>query len=167
MNSRLVAAFAGVALAVVALAGCTASGGSGSSSSSGSAGGATSSAAAGAASSGSALSTAKTSLGTIVVDGQGMTAYYFDVDKANSGTSACTGGCASVWPAITTTSATPTVKGVTGTIGEITDPAGAKQITIDGRPIYTYAADSKPGDVTGQGVQGVWYVVSPSGSEIK
>jgi predicted lipoprotein with Yx(FWY)xxD motif len=101
------------------------------------------------------------------VNSKGLTAYYFDVDKANSGMSACTGACATTWPAITTSSATPTVKGVTGTLGEITDPAGAKQITIDGRPIYTFASDSKPGDVNGQGVQGVWHVVSPSGSEIK
>ncbi|MDQ8047342.1 MAG: hypothetical protein REI11_22235, partial [Patulibacter sp.] len=37
--------------------------------------------------------------------------------------------------------------------------------TVDGRPIYTYAADTKAGDVTGQGVGGVWYAVNPDGSE--
>jgi predicted lipoprotein with Yx(FWY)xxD motif len=95
-----------------------------------------------------------------------MTVYFFDKDKPNSGTSVCTGACAATWPAVTTTSAKPSVKGVTGTVGTITDPEGSKQITIDGRPIYTFAGDSAAGQVNGQGVQGIWFVVSPSGTEI-
>jgi predicted lipoprotein with Yx(FWY)xxD motif len=112
------------------------------------------------------LATAETSLGTIVVDGRGMTAYYFDKDTADSGTSACTGDCAASWPAIEATSTTPTVDGVTGTVGTITGTDGKPQLTIDGRPLYTYAGDAKAGDVTGQGVGQVWYVVGPDGTEI-
>lgn len=112
------------------------------------------------------LSTADSSLGTIVVDGTGMTAYYFDKDTADSGKSACTADCAASWPAIETTSTTPTVEGVTGTVGTITGTDGKPQLTIDGRPLYTYVGDAKPGDVTGQGVGGIWYVVAPDGTEI-
>ena len=112
------------------------------------------------------LATAETSLGTIVVDGDGMTAYYFLKDTKDSGTSACTGDCLTAWPPVTTESDTPTVEGVTGEVGTITTPDGANQITIDGRPIYTFAQDAAPGDVNGQGVNDVWYVIAPDGSEI-
>ena len=112
------------------------------------------------------LATAETSLGTIVVDGDGMTAYYFLKDTKDSGTSACSGDCATAWPAITTESDTPTVTGVTAEVGTITGADGALQITIDGRPIYTFAQDTAPGDVNGQGVNDVWYVIAPDGSEI-
>jgi len=57
------------------------------------------------------------------------------------------------------------VSGVTGTVGTITGVDGKLQVTVDGRPIYTYAADRKAGDVTGQDVGGVWYAVNPDGSE--
>lgn len=111
------------------------------------------------------IATASTSLGTVVVDGKGMTAYFYDQDVKGSGKSTCTGGCASAWPAIESDAATPAVSGVTGTVGTITGVDGKLQVTVDGRPIYTYAADTKAGDVTGQGVGGVWYAVNPDGSE--
>jgi predicted lipoprotein with Yx(FWY)xxD motif len=147
VKNSFVLAVAGTSLAALALAGCG---------SSDSAGGSTPAA-------GSDIGTAKTTLGNIVVDGKGMTAYYFDKDTANSGKSVCTGQCASMWPAITSSSAKPKVDGVTGTVATI---AATKQITIDGRPIYTYSDDKSPGDVKGQGTGGIWYVVSPAGKEI-
>lgn len=113
------------------------------------------------------VTVAATSLGKVVVDGKGMTAYYFDADVKDSGTSTCTGGCATAWPAIEATTTTPKVSGITGTVGTITGVDGGRQITIDGRPIYTFVGDDKAGDVTGQGDKGVWYVVNPDGSEQK
>lgn len=110
---------------------------------------------------------ASTTLGKVVVDGKGMTAYYFDADVKDSGKSTCTGGCATAWPAIEATTATPKVSGITGKVGTITGVDGGRQITIDGRPIYTFIGDKKAGDVTGQGDKGVWYVVNPDGSEQK
>lgn len=112
------------------------------------------------------LATAETSLGTVVVDGKGMTAYYFLKDTKGSGASACSGDCAAAWPAITTENATPTVTGVTGEVGTITGTDGKLQVTIDGRPIYTFAQDKAPGDVNGQGLNSVWYVIAPDGTEI-
>jgi predicted lipoprotein with Yx(FWY)xxD motif len=113
-----------------------------------------------------ALATASTSLGTIVVDGRGMTAYVFDKDTRGASSSACTGACATAWPAIESSSPTPSVQGVTGTVGTITGIDGKPQVTLDGRPLYTYALDTKAGDTTGQGYGGVWWVVSPDGKEI-
>jgi predicted lipoprotein with Yx(FWY)xxD motif len=113
------------------------------------------------------VTVAATTLGKVVVDGKGMTAYYFDADVKDSGKSTCTGGCATAWPAIEATTTTPKVSGITGKVGTITGVDGGRQITIDGRPIYTFVGDEKPGDVTGQGDKGVWYVVNPDGSEQK
>jgi predicted lipoprotein with Yx(FWY)xxD motif len=55
---------------------------------------------------------------------------------------------------------------VTGTIGTITRSDGTKQVTLDGRPLYTYSGDTGAGTVTGQGVKGIWWAVSPSGAEV-
>lgn len=112
------------------------------------------------------VAVATSSLGDIVVDGKGMTAYFFDKDTANSGSSACTGQCADLWPAIESASTTPVVDGITGEVGTITGTDGGNQVTINGRPIYTYSPDAAAGDVTGQGFGGVWWVVSPAGEEI-
>lgn len=113
------------------------------------------------------VTVAATTLGKVVVDGRGMTAYYFDADVKGSGKSTCTGACAAAWPAIEAATAKPKVSGITGTVGTIKGVDGGRQITIDGRPVYTFVGDKKPGDVTGQGDKGVWYVVNPDGTEQK
>lgn len=107
------------------------------------------------------------SLGTIVVNGKGMSAYFFDKDKAHSGVSQCSGLCMANWPAILTSTVKPHVNGISGAIGSILVKGGKHQVTINGRPIYTFAFDKTAGLAKGQGVQGLWYVISPSGSEIK
>jgi len=38
---------------------------------------------------------------------------------------------------------------------------------VYGYPLYYYAKDEKPGDVKGQGVGDVWYVISASGEMVK
>jgi predicted lipoprotein with Yx(FWY)xxD motif len=153
---------AGSALAILALAGCSTSAGS----SYGGSASTSPSATANAPAASTDLATASSSLGKIVVDGKGMTAYFFDKDTANASSSACTGQCAALWPAITTTSTTPTVTGVTGTIGTIAGVGGGKQITINGHPVYTFSNDKAAGDVKGQGLMGIWWVVSPAGVKI-
>ena len=160
MKSRFVIAFAAATLAVIGLAGCTAA-----STDSGSGSGAASSAPAPAAAS-TALATATASVGTIVVDGKGMTVYMFDKDTKGTTTSACTGDCLTKWPIVTSDSATPTVEGVTGTVATIDSPDGRKQVTLDGWPLYYFAGDKAAGDTAGQGVGGVWWVLSPAGAKI-
>lgn len=113
------------------------------------------------------LSVGQSSAGQIVVGSTGLSVYYFTKDTANSGTSACTGDCLVSWPAVTTTSASPAVSGVTGKIGTIPTADGKMQVTINGMPVYYFAKDQAPGDILGQGVGGVWYLVAPSGDMIK
>ncbi|MGO4385394.1 COG4315 family predicted lipoprotein [Specibacter sp. RAF43] len=112
------------------------------------------------------LKTASASLGTVVVNGRGLTVYVFDHDQANAGSSTCFGSCIALWPAVTTTEATPRVAGVTGTVGTIIRPDGARQVTLNGLPLYTYAPDAKPGDVMGQGFGGIWWVVAADGTKM-
>lgn len=113
-----------------------------------------------------ALKTGQAALGTIVVNGQGMTAYVFDKDTANSGTSACTGPCIALWPAITSPTASPQVNGVTGKVATIALPNGTRQVTVNGLPLYTYTPDTKPGEDAGQGYGGIWWVVGPDGNKV-
>ncbi len=112
------------------------------------------------------LSVGQSKAGQIVVAGQGLSVYYFTKDTKDSGTSACTGDCLVAWPPVTSTTATPTVNGVTGKVGTIPTADGKMQITINGMPIYYYEKDKAAGDITGQGVGGVWYLVAPSGEMI-
>lgn len=165
----------GILVLAIALTGCGGSPGATSTSPSAtSPGSAASSPASPSASAGSSsasaaaaeLKTASSSAGERVVAANGKSVYVFTKDVKGSGKSACTGGCAASWPAVTTTSATPAVDGVTGTIGTIPTADGKMQITINGMPIYFYSKDQDSSDTYGQGVGGVWFMVSPSGSMV-
>lgn len=151
MNKTATGALGVLGLALLVLAGCAAN---------------PPAPAGGSADAGGSLSTASTSLGDIIVDGTGMTVYLYDQDTADSGKSACSGSCATQWPAVKTTKTMPTVTGITGTIGTIDAVGGGKQVTINGLPLYTYAGDSAAGDLTGQGFGGIWWVVDPAGKKI-
>jgi predicted lipoprotein with Yx(FWY)xxD motif len=161
MKKRLVLAVTGLAVAAMALAGCSSRASSGTTGSTTS--GTTKSVP---AATGDALATGSTTLGNVVVNGKGHTVYLFTKDTQNSGKSACTGQCSSIWPAVTTTSASPTVKGVTGTVGTIKLADGTMQVTLNGWPLYTFASDAKAGAVGGQGVMSIWWAVSPSGDKV-
>ncbi|MGN7199721.1 COG4315 family predicted lipoprotein [Arthrobacter sp. SAFR-044] len=113
------------------------------------------------------IKTASSPEGSIVVDAKGMSLYFFTKDTKDSGSSACTGSCLVQWPPLTTTSGSPTAEGVTGKLGTITTPDGKKQVTLNGMPLYYFAKDTKPGDILGQGVGGVWYLSDPSGAMVK
>ena len=158
MNKRFLVTAGAAAVALLALAGCSSGTGGGEASSTSS----SATAAPSGSDSAAALKTADTSLGTVVVDGTGLTVYVFDKDTQNSGKSSCSGACVAQWPAVESDSATPSVQGVTGTVGTITGVDGKQQVTLDGWPLYTFAGDSSAGDVTGQGVGGIWWAVSPT-----
>jgi predicted lipoprotein with Yx(FWY)xxD motif len=153
------------ATAAIALAGCGSSGGG----STGSTGAAASSGSGTPSSAGAAtIATRKTSLGTILVVGQGRTLYLWVPDKG--GKSVCDGACAQVWPPVLTTGAPKAGKGVKASLlGTTTRKDGQTEVTYKDHPLYTYAEDQAPGDTTGQGSNGFgapWWVVSPSGAAI-
>ncbi|MFC0681736.1 hypothetical protein ACFFGH_28225 [Lysobacter korlensis] len=114
-----------------------------------------------------ALMVSPTDLGDVVVDADGMTVYMFDNDTKGGDTSACTGQCLEQWPPVITTSEMPTGTGVTGELGTIETPEGELQVTLNGWPLYLWHLDEAPGDVTGQAVGGIWWVLDPSGEPIR
>ena len=92
------------------------------------------------------------SAGKIWTDMKGMALYTFDKDAA--GVSNCYDKCATNWPPLMAEAdAKPEGK---WTIVERTD--GTKMWAYDGKPLYTWIKDTKPGDVTGEGVGGVWHL---------
>jgi predicted lipoprotein with Yx(FWY)xxD motif len=110
------------------------------------------------------LRTENTSAGMILATSDGMTLYYYSGDRPGSGTSSCTGGCASAWPPFTGTARAPAGVRLPGPIGSITRPGGVHQITINGYPVYTHVGDKSSGQVTGNGLDGVWHVIKLSGT---
>lgn len=126
----------------------------------------------GAAASGSAaaatIAVASTNLGEIVVDDAGRTLYLFTRDTQGAGTSVCNDECAVNWPPLLVDgAATPTAaEGITGQLGTATRDDGTTQVTLNGWPLYTFAADAAPGDTNGQGVNDAWFAVSPAGEAV-
>jgi predicted lipoprotein with Yx(FWY)xxD motif/plastocyanin len=105
-------------------------------------------------------------LGQFLVDNKGMSLYLYTKDTKN--TSNCYDKCAAAWPPLYTDGAPQAGAGVDASLlGTTTRKDGKVQVTYNGWPLYYWAKDQKPGDVTGQDVGGVWYVISPKGEEIK
>jgi predicted lipoprotein with Yx(FWY)xxD motif len=99
-------------------------------------------------------------LGNYLTDDHGRTLYYFDKDTPQ--TSACEGNCLVNWPAYTA-SGTSSPTGVAGSdLGVITRSDGSKQSTYKGYPLYYFIQDKEHGDVKGQDVNHVWFVVDPA-----
>jgi predicted lipoprotein with Yx(FWY)xxD motif len=106
--------------------------------------------------------------GEALVDGEGRTLYLFTNDTQNAGTSACTGDCLVAWPPLLTDGDPAAGGGVDeAMLGTITLPDGTTQVTYNGWPLYYYAEDTAAGDANGQGVGGVWFLVSPTGEMIE
>ena len=105
------------------------------------------------------------SLGSFLVDDKGMTLYLFTKDTPN--TSVCYDKCATAWPPLLTGDKPSAGEGVDASLlGTTTRKDGATQVTYNGWPLYYYEKDKAPGDVTGQDVGGVWYVVSAAGDQV-
>ena len=156
---------AGLAVVALSLSACASSG-----SSSATAGSTPAAAGSSPASSAPAPSSTGTTLAARTIGGQqvvtnaaGFTLYWFVPDTST--TSKCTGSCATYWPPVK--GPATAMSGVTGTLGTITRSDGTMQATYDGHPLYTYAADSAPGQAKGNGLNasgGLWYEMTVSGA---
>jgi|tagenome__1003787_1003787.scaffolds.fasta_scaffold19992532_1 predicted lipoprotein with Yx(FWY)xxD motif len=105
------------------------------------------------------LKAERTRAGMVLAGRKGLTLYYYTADKPHSGTSACTGGCASAWPPLAAPVTAPAGVRLPGPMGMITRKGGVKQVTINGYPVYYYAGDKAPGQATGNGAGGSWHVI--------
>jgi predicted lipoprotein with Yx(FWY)xxD motif len=115
-------------------------------------------------SSGAVVKTASNSLGTILVDSQGMTLYHLSGEV--NGKFICTSSaCLGVWhPLIVPSSGTPS--GEVGSLGTVKRPEGMMQVTYKGTPLYTFTQDKQAGETNGQGIKdvGTWSAVTTSSS---
>lgn len=99
-----------------------------------------------------AIKSMKTDKGEVLTDSKGMTLYTYDKDE--KGTSNCYDKCAMNWPPLEAASgASPD-----GEYTLIKRKDGSMQWAYDGEPLYLWKNDKKPGDMTGDGVGGVWHV---------
>ena len=90
----------------------------------------------------------------VLVNPAGMTLYTFDRDVGGSGKSVCNGPCATNWPPYLVTGAGTS----SAAYQVITRDDGSKQWAYQGKPLYTWAKDTKLGDKTGDGVNKLWKV---------
>lgn len=101
------------------------------------------------------IMTGKTSMGEVLTDAKGMTLYVFDKDS--EGVSACYDKCAENWPPLIA----PAGAAPDDDFGLVERKDGTMQWTYYGKPLYLWVKDTKPGDVTGDGVNEVWHVAKP------
>jgi predicted lipoprotein with Yx(FWY)xxD motif len=103
-------------------------------------------------------------MGSYITGEDGKTLYVFTADSAN--TSSCADSCAANWPPFTLDDG-ETVKaddGVTGALTTFARADGKMQVAINGMPLYYFKNDAKAGDTNGEGLNGKWFVASPTGA---
>ena len=94
-----------------------------------------------------------TGIGKVLADPNGLTLYTYDKDS--SGKSNCYGECAEYWPPV---KAVADAKPV-GDLTIIKRNDGTMQWADDGKPLYTFVKDKKPGDITGNNFKNVWHLI--------
>ena len=153
-----------VALGLAALAGLTACGGSG--------GGSTTPAAAGGTTStatGTTVSQKNVSgVGEILVDSKGDALY--SAEQESGSAIMCTDSCTEIWIPLTVSANGTEPTGVPD-LALVRRPDGTSQVTYKGDPLYTFAQDTSPGEVNGNGVSDsfngtdfTWHVASEGGT---
>jgi predicted lipoprotein with Yx(FWY)xxD motif/mono/diheme cytochrome c family protein len=104
--------------------------------------------------------------GRFLTDGEGRSLYLFTNDERGS-PSTCYDRCAENWPPLVVQEAPQAGERVAPSlIGTVAREDGSLQAAYYGWPLYYFARDQAPGDVTGHGVGGVWFLVSPWGEAI-
>ena len=79
------------------------------------------------------------------------------IDNDSAGVSTCYDACAQNWPPLLAAAGTDLPGGYS--LIERTD--GTRQVAYNDRPLYLWAQDVAPGQMTGDGVNGVWRVARP------
>ena len=103
--------------------------------------------------------TGKDGVGKFFTDAKGMALYIFKKDSP--GKSVCAGPCVEKWPLYFREKVSVPEGVKVEDFGTITREDGKRQTTYKGWPLYYYAGDKAAGDVLGQGLGNVWYVVNP------
>ena len=116
------------------------------------------------------LTIGQTKFGNVLVDGDGLTLYMFTPDWRN--VSLCEGQCRTVWPPVFLRKGEALADVVINKdlrrsqLGYALREDGSRQLTYNGWPLYYWFQDKAPGDVKGQFVQSVWFVMNGDGQPI-
>jgi predicted lipoprotein with Yx(FWY)xxD motif len=106
--------------------------------------------------------------GLILADGDGRALYLFMNDTQNGESSACTVECETEWePLISQGDPVAGAGAIQNLLGTITRDDGTTQVTYNGWPLYYFSGDAGAGSVNGQGAEGLWFLVSPSGKAVQ
>lgn len=105
--------------------------------------------------------------GNVLVDSKGQALYANDQEKRMA---LCDGACLSFWTPLTIQGGAPKGNSLDGKLGVVTRPGGDKQVTFNGKLLYTFYLDS-PGKVGGDGFDDAfggqkftWHVVHANGA---
>ncbi|MEU6539563.1 hypothetical protein [Streptomyces sp. NPDC047000] len=104
-------------------------------------------------------------IGTVVTDGNGMTLYRYDKDQPSPSKWTCAGACTTTWVPVIRQDSVRT-SGVEASLLGTVHRNGMKQLTLAGWPLYRYVGDTGAGQVNGQGKDGEWHAVTPSGQKL-
>jgi predicted lipoprotein with Yx(FWY)xxD motif len=109
--------------------------------------------------------------GDVLVDAAGRAVYASD--EESGGKVRCMGGCAAIWTPVLSTAKPTAGEGVSGKLALVSRGDGGSQVTLDGRPLYTFAEDPGAGEVTGNdltdsfdGMKFRWHALTPAGAEV-
>jgi len=117
----------------------------------------------GASVSATGIATRHTGLGTVLVDSQGHTLYWFSIDTPTK--SNCTGSCLQFWLPAQGKASVASGTSLPKAFGTITGANGKVQATYAGHPLYTYIADTAAGQTKGNGTNlsgGLWWAMTPT-----
>jgi predicted lipoprotein with Yx(FWY)xxD motif len=102
----------------------------------------------------------------IIVDAKGMTVYLYDPDGAST-TTKVPDAIKANWPPVVAAGAPGVGAGLDqAKVAAQMQADGTSQVSYDGHLLYTFVGDKAPGDVVGQGLGGVWFVLSPDGTKL-
>jgi predicted lipoprotein with Yx(FWY)xxD motif len=107
----------------------------------------------------------KSAIGYVLATASGQVVYTYGKDT-KGGQPACTGSCASIWPPVTGKPVASSADNLPGTLGTVSDANGAKQITYNGLPLYTFKG-AKILSTKANGTGGEWSVIKLSASDVK
>ncbi len=111
---------------------------------------------------------ADVALGQILTDANGMTVYVYVPDAQGAPT--CTDACAGAWPPLTVDDPSQIAGGDgidAALLASVEHPSAGTQVTYNGWPLYHFSGDSVAGDTNGQGQDGMWFVLDPTGQPIE
>ena len=112
-------------------------------------------------------------LGSFLTDGSGNSLYIFSSDMQGTADTSpqvsCANTCLEIWPPYLVLEAPTAEEGVDKSLIGTTELNGRLMATYNGWPLYTYIADTDPGDIAGHGNRsfvGLWTPVSPEGKPV-